>query len=85
MEQCSTLDYLRKPKIWDMSIFDWATSILGAILIGYFILGLRSLSSYIIWIIIWTFIGIAIHYALGVNTMLGYYLGINPKPERKNC
>ena len=85
METCSVLDRLRKPKLWDMSIFDWVTSILGAILIGYFFLGLRTLTAYIIWIIIWTIIGIIIHYILGINTMLGYYLGINPMPERKKC
>ena len=27
------MDYLRKPKILDMSIFDWVTTLLG----GYFI------------------------------------------------
>ena len=36
-------------------------------------------------LVIWTLGGVAIHYAFGVNTMLGHYLGLNPLPVRAEC
>ena len=80
---CSWIRILRKPKILDMSIFDWVTSLLGAALLGYF-LGIRGLM-WIPLLIGWTLFGVAAHAAFGVNTMFGFYLGLNPKPTRKEC
>jgi hypothetical protein len=67
-----------------MSIFDWVTSLLGAALLGYF-LRLRGYVNWIVFLSGWTLTGVAIHAAFGVNTMFGYYLGLNPKPVRKDC
>jgi hypothetical protein len=38
-----------------------------------------------LFIVAWTLGGVATHYAFGVNTMLGYYLGLNPLPVRAEC
>lgn len=85
MSECSILDKLRGPKILNMSIFDWATSLLGAWLIGYYLLKLKSIFNYLVWFILWTLFGVFIHLVFRVDTMLGYYLGLNPKPKRKLC
>jgi len=65
-----------------MSIFDWVTSIAGAILLGKYA-GIQGLEKWIGFILLWIVFGIVVHYVAGVKTMLGYYLGINEKPERK--
>jgi len=83
--RCTPIELLRKPKLLGMSIFDWVVSLLFAILVGYFILKLKSIFSYIVWFILWTLFGIIVHRIFNVNTMLGYYLGLNPKPVRKQC
>lgn len=81
---CSWIQTLRKPKILDMSIFDWVTSLLAAALVGYF-LKLHGYVNWTVFLVGWTLTGVAIHAAFGVNTMFGYYLGLNPKPIRKSC
>jgi len=68
-----------------MSVFDWVVSLAGGLMIGFYLLKLKTINSSIIWLIIWTFIGIIVHYAMDVDTMLGYYLGINKYPKRKIC
>jgi len=84
MNPCTPIQALRKPKIFNMSIFDWVTSLLGAAIIGYF-LGLHGIEPWSIFIIGWVFIGALAHSMFGINTMLGYYLGLNPIPVRKEC
>ena len=66
-----------------MSIFDWVTSLLGAGLVGWW-LGLGGLQ-WVWFLLAWVFLGVAAHYAFGVHTMLGYYLGLNPAPQRGEC
>jgi hypothetical protein len=83
MEPCTPLQYLRKPKILNMSIFDWVTSLLGAGLFGWW-LGLKGIQ-WLWFLLAWVVFGVVTHLAFGVDTMLGYYLGLNPKPERKEC
>lgn len=82
---CGIVDVLRGPKVADMPIFDWAGSLLAAFLIGKYVLGIRNILTWIAWILVWTAFGIIVHYILGVRTMLGYYLGINARPARKEC
>ena len=71
---------LRKHKIFGMAIFDWTVSLLLGLLVGWFlsVKGLR----WIPFLLAWVLFGIAVHAAFGVNTMLGYYLHLNPKPVR---
>ena len=83
MEPCTPLQALRKPKILNMSIFDWVTSLLGAGLVGWW-LGLKGLQ-WLWFLLFWVAFGVVSHLAFGVNTMFGYYLGLNPRPERKEC
>lgn len=85
MSDCTTLDKLRGPKILDMSIFDWATSLAAAALVGW-LFGFEGVVQWVLFIVVWVIFGVATHYAFGVNTMLGYYLGLNEKPSRnKRC
>jgi uncharacterized membrane protein AbrB (regulator of aidB expression) len=74
------LQTLRKPKILGMSIFDWTVSLLLGLLVGW-LLSVKGLK-WIPFLVAWILFGIAVHAAFGVNTMLGYYLGLNPKPVR---
>ena len=82
---CGVLDRLRKPKVFDMSIFDWATSLLGAWIVGRFLLHISGVAMWILFILLWILFGVLVHWMLGVDTMFGYYLGISNKPERKQC
>jgi hypothetical protein len=66
-----------------MSIFDWITSLLLAALVGYF-LSIKG-SQWLPFLLTWTLFGVLTHYAFGINTMLGYYLGLNPVPIRQEC
>jgi hypothetical protein len=84
MKQCTWIQYLRKPKILNMSIFDWLTSLLAAFLIGRWA-GITGYFKWILFFLAWTVAGIAIHLFFGVKTMLGYYLGLNSKPIREEC
>lgn len=84
MKPCTTIQRLRKPKILDMSIFDWVTSLLGAAIVAYY-MHVRGYINLTLFFIAWTLTGILIHAEFGVNTMLGYYVGLNPKPKREEC
>lgn len=76
-----TIAKLRQYRIAGMAIFDWVTSLLGGAIIGYFILENHSVALWTMWLIVWILIGIVIHLLVGVDTMLGYYLGLNKKPR----
>jgi hypothetical protein len=83
--ECSPLDKLRAPKILNMSIFDWVTSLLGAAALGL-LLGVKGPRNWALFIVGWVLFGVAAHAAFGVKTMFGYYLGLNEKPDRsKQC
>lgn len=76
------LETLREYRIVGMAIFDWATSLLGGWIIGYFIFKVRTLCNWVLWFIFWILLGILVHIIFKVDTMLGYYLGLNKKPDR---
>ena len=84
MEQCTTIQALRKPKLLDMSVFDWVVSLLGAFLIGR-LFGIKSFQTWLLFILGWIAFGVLTHWIFGINTMFGYYLGLNDKPVRKDC
>jgi hypothetical protein len=84
--KCTFVDVLRGPKIYDMSIFDWVASLLGELALGYYIVGLRSVWALTLWMVACVILGVGVHKLLGVDTMFGYYLGLNAKPDRsKQC
>jgi hypothetical protein len=85
MTDCNIIDYLRSFRIFGLAIFDWITSLLGAFIIGKYLLKIDETRIWIIYIIFWILFGILIHWYLKIDTMLGYYLGINAKPKIKQC
>ena len=85
MKPCTTLERLRKPKVADMSIFDWVASLLGAYIVGAWLLKLRGTVAWAAFVAAWVGFGVAVHWWTGVPTMLGYYLGLNEKPVRAEC
>jgi len=84
MAPCTPIQQLRKPQVYGMSIFDWTLSLLGAFILGYYY-SFRGIIAWILFILVWVLFGVVVHYSVGVNTMFGYYLGLNPKPERSSC
>ena len=76
------MDQLRKPKILDMSIFDWVTTLIGGYLLAHYLFKLNDTQSIVVFEIGFIIFGIIVHKLFGINTMLGYYLGINDKPKR---
>lgn len=76
------MDQLRKPKILDMSIFDWVTALLGGYLLAYYLFNIKDTNSILLFELGFIIFGIVVHKIFGVNTMFGYYLGINEKPYR---
>ena len=76
------LAQLRKPKILDMSIFDWVTSLLGAFWLSYvFDIPWSMMFAFLLF---WIAFGVAVHAYFKIPTMFGYYLGMNEKPLRSN-
>lgn len=76
------ITYLRSYRFFAMPIFDLLGTALLAAVIGYY-LGFRDVLTQTLWIITFFLIGIVTHLILRVDTMLGYYLGLNKKPIRK--
>jgi len=72
------IETLRGPKILDMSIFDWAVSLLAAYYTGRWL----KVKMWPLFLLGWIAFGVIIHWMFGIPTMLGYYLGINTKPVR---
>lgn len=81
-----SIEKLREPKVFDMAIFDWAATAVGAGIIAAgthrFFNSVSFLVYFIIIFIILVVIGQCIHKILGIDTMFGYYLGICNKPLR---
>lgn len=65
-----------------MSIFDWVTALLGGFLIAYYLLDITNPLYIVLFEIGFIIFGIIVHKLFGINTMLGYYLGLNDKPKR---
>ena len=72
---------LRRPRLFGLALFDWTLSLVMGFLIGREFLNISTRRQMINWLLLWTLFGILVHKLLGVNTMLGYYLGLNPKPD----
>lgn len=83
MRKCGIIDTLRGPKLWNMSIFDWVASLLGAWLVGRW-LGFKGMA-WLGFLLAWIAFGIVVHLAVGVPTELGHKLGLNGPPERTPC
>ena len=89
MTDCTFIQTLRSFRIYGMAIFDWALTLLG----GYILA--RILSSYfksenfyrLFFNVTFGLVVLAIflHKIFEVDTMLGYYLGLNEMPEVVKC
>mgnify|MGYP003510060714 CR=1 FL=1 len=69
------LKLLRTPKLFQIAIFDVSATLLIAYLIA-----IRFHGNVIKYMIASIFLGIIVHWSLGINTMLNYYLGLSAKP-----
>jgi hypothetical protein len=45
----------------------------------------KSTEDWLFFFSIWTLVGVLIHKLINIDTQLGYYLGLNKKPIRKEC
>ena len=81
---CSTIDKLRQPKIFNMSIFDWVLTFIAAYIISEIFD--KELSKVFFFLIL---LGIVVHVVVGQPTMLNAYLGLADKDQvlknRKVC
>ncbi len=86
---CSWIDIIREPKIFGMAIFDWTATLIAVYIITWFVNkrypGYGFIKMFIVLAIITTIVAIIVHKIFGINTMLNYYLGLNPKPKRIKC
>ena len=85
MKKCTGIQKLRQPKIFNMSIFDWVATFLGSMIIQKYLYYKKIKKSILQVFIYFILIGIFIHKIMKVDTMFGYYLGINKKPIRTKC
>jgi hypothetical protein len=92
--ECGFIDKLRKPKIFNMALFDWIATILVGGLIGMALSKKYTNDYYDKKYIIWSIIIVIIlapiaHVLFKTPTMFNYYLGLNTKEEvlanRKTC
>lgn len=75
------IETLRGPRIAGMAIFDWVMSLLLAWVIGRYALHLSGGLAWSLWIVDWVLLGLVVHRMLGINTMFGYYMGMNARPR----
>lgn len=73
------IDNLRKYRIFEMAIFDFSVTFLSAFIIKKLFKLKYSVINIFIFLII---LGIIVHKLLNIDTMLGYYIGLNDKPKR---
>jgi hypothetical protein len=87
---CNFIDYLRKPKVANISVFDVVATFGVAVLIGYFLPNKYSfmmssvMSSVMsLWIniiiifVLLIILGIIVHKLFKIPTMFNYYIGLN--------
>lgn len=77
----TTVEMLRGPKVFDMSVFDWVCSVSACFLIGHFVFCIDSLFDWIVLLMLWNVFGIFVHYIFEVKTKSGFYLGLNDDPR----
>lgn len=84
MTDSSFIQDLRSVRVFDMAVFDWFFSLLAATIIGKYALMLKGWQDgllWAVWILCWILFGVFVHKAMGIDTKLGYYLGINKDPR----
>ena len=77
LKQINIIDILRGPKLFEFVIFDWISTLLGAL-----ILAKLFDFNYLILLIILLIISIYLHIEFEIPTMTNYYLGLSDMPNR---
>ena len=79
----SLIEKLRKPKIFDMAMFDWIMTILFTIFISYKYNNDKydNIIFFKIFFIV-ILLAVSIHYIFNIDTKFNYYLGLNDQPKR---
>jgi succinate dehydrogenase/fumarate reductase cytochrome b subunit len=72
----SIITDLRKYRAFDMAIFDWVATLIGAILLSR-VIGINFGALFLIMIIL----AIIVHAALGIPTMFNAYIGLAKKED----
>lgn len=89
MKTCSLLQQIREPRILGMAIFDWVATFIGTFLITkliyFFYKKIKFTNLYIGITLFLLVLAPFIHWYLNIDTMLGYYLGINKMPNIIHC
>jgi hypothetical protein len=76
------IQWLRGPTLLDIVVFDVVITLALSALIGNFVLHLGTALQWVAWISAVFALGVLVHLAAGVDTMLGHYLGLNGRPVR---
>lgn len=79
--QIPTMAELRQTTIYGMTLIDLATTVFAVFLV-WLIFGFRTPRAFLILLAITLIAGIMVHLYLGIDTMIGYYIGVNPRPWR---
>lgn len=76
-----SIKILRQPKIFNMALFDWTLTFIGAYIIYNILYRNKYINQTIINLTIifvcTVIIGVFVHYILNIPTMFNYYLGLN--------
>jgi hypothetical protein len=72
----SIIESLREPKLFGFVLFDWISTIIGALLLANYL-------DYDFWVVLITLliISIYLHWYFNTPTLTNYYLGISSNPR----
>ncbi len=89
MTDCTLIQQLRTPRIFNMAILDWVMTLFGAYILTHFLSRYFKNENFYRLLFNVTFgltvLAIFLHWLFGVNTVLGYYLGLNEMPKIVKC
>jgi hypothetical protein len=68
-------------KVLNMTVLDWLTFFMGSGLIGKFIFNIKGAQAWAIFLLAWILVVVAVHKLLGVQTQVGYYIGLSKNPK----
>lgn len=89
MENCTLIQQLREPRLFGMVVFDWSLTLLGAYLLTNIVYSyykeIKFPKLYFGITIILLVLAVFLHWLFGINTMMGYYMGLNQMPKIIRC
>ena len=72
---------MKQPVIFGLTLLQWAASFMGVGLIGAFVLKLKGPQAWGLFLLAWTLFGMIMLRVFGIQTQLGYYLGLVKDPK----